>query len=139
MDETKREFLREEEAGLRDSVRATIDPARTLERYLLVVTGGVWTWLVAADSPAIPRISYWIPFVLALLALIREVALSLDLQRMTSYMRDVEAEFCGSDHPRGWENTVNPEGATRIPVAPLLFWAILLVVTALVPYRYLAS
>jgi hypothetical protein len=65
--------------------------------------------------------------------LIRVVALYLDIRVATKYLRDVEASFLTGGKPAGWETRRNPGGSYRLPLAPALFWPLILLVTLVVP------
>ena len=139
MTEMKEQFLLQEAAATRELIRTSIAEARTLERYCLVATAGVWTWLLTKAQSETVSLGYWIPLAVACLALIRVAALYFDVGRAAKYLRDVEIVFLKGEVPEGWETRVNPTDKTRLPIAAGLFWALLLLATLLAPFLIAAD
>lgn len=129
----KEQFLLEEAVATRELIRNSIAEARALERYCLAATAGVWSWLLTRVQSETVVLGYWIPFIFAVLALLRVIALYLDIQIAAKYQREVEAAFLSAETPEGWERRRNPRGKMRRPVAAALFWGLLILVTFLVP------
>jgi len=135
-----REFrtgLADEIAHLRGQLNANLAEARSLERYLLLLTGGVWAWLATHTQAPLPRLVWWVPAILTFLVIIREVALYLEIRRLSGYIARKEIVVVGENG--GWETHVAGSTWTlharyRVPIAAGLFWMLLLTTTCLAPF-----
>ena len=153
------EFHLKEYECLKKEIDSAVQETRTLERYALVATAGVWTWLLATSGGARDLI-WWIPSLLVFFAGLRSVALYRAVQRIGDYIRDqLEACICDAT-PCGWEHYINPPpvqngtgspqttAAEEKPPASvprptarrsilfstaMVFWVVLFLVTILVP------
>jgi hypothetical protein len=130
-----KDFLAEEIRSLRDQLKGALLEARSLERYAVVLTGVVWTWLLTNKGKNLPEISWWIPFFLTLVILTREAALYLEIRKLAGYIRAKEELFLGEKG--GWEAEVwrssRKIGTFRAPWPAVLFWFLMIGGTALGP------
>lgn len=128
-------FFAEEIRSLRDQLKGTLLEARSLERYALMLTGVVWTWLATSKSRNLPEIGWWIPFFLILVILTREASLYMEIRRLAAYIRAKEELLLGEEG--GWEAEVwrssRKIGTIRVPFPAVLFWALMIGGTALGP------
>jgi hypothetical protein len=136
MNPDQKEFLVEELKGLREKVNVAVRDARQLERYSLVLTGGVWAWLLT-HAAGLPRVSWWIPFFLSCLMMLREGVLYLEIRDLAKYIRGVEERFLGDEG--GWEKHVHASKTFtkkqfRVPGAAIAFWSVLIAGTLLGPF-----
>jgi hypothetical protein len=133
---SKNEFLVEELKGLRDKVNAAIGEARSLERYAVLLTGGVWAWMLTSEKD-LPKLSLWIPFICSCLMLLRESVIYLEIRDLAKYIRGQEEYFLGKNDG-GWETEVAKSTCKikefRIPWAALVFWSILILTTLIGPF-----
>jgi hypothetical protein len=133
-----KDFFAEEIRFLRDQLKGALLEARSLERYALVLTGVVWTWLLTNSDKDLPEISWWIPFFLAIVILTREASLYMEIRRLAGYLRAREELFLGEEG--GWETEVwrtsRKIGTFRAPWPAVLFWVFMIGGTALGPLLF---
>jgi hypothetical protein len=129
-------FLAEEIRSLREQLKGALLEARALERYALVLTGVVWTWLLTNGDRDLPVVSWWIPFFLTIVILTREAALYMEIRKAAGYVRSKEELFLGETG--GWESEVwrssGKIGNFRAPWPAVLFWLLMIGGTALGPF-----
>ncbi len=133
---SRNEFLLEELKGLREKVNAALGEARALERYAVLLTGGVWAWMLTSENN-LPKLSWWIPFICSCLLLLREVVIFLEIRDLAKYIRGQEEGFLG-ENDGGWETTVAKSAfkikEIRVPWAALVFWGVLISTTFIGPF-----
>jgi hypothetical protein len=133
---SRNEFLVEELKGLREKVNAAIVEARALERYAVLLTGGVWAWMLTSEK-TLPKPSWWIPFICSCLMLLREAVIYLEIRDLAKYIRGQEIDFLG-ENGGGWETKIAKSTCKikgfRIPWAALIFWIILISTTLIGPF-----
>jgi hypothetical protein len=126
------DFHKEEYQSLRKEIEASVREARDLEKYALLATAAVWTWLAAKGRHVTNPQFNWIPAVIVILAIVRSVALLLSIRKIAAYIQTVEAEFA-CHPPKGWETFVGNPRDHSIWMSSAVFWLCLLIATCLVP------
>src|SRR6266704_7018291 len=82
--------LREYEA-LHEEIEASTQELRTLERYAVIGSGAVWTWLATTKlEPRPPGIVWWIPVLFSLHGIFRTGALLSSIKRTSTYLQMME-------------------------------------------------
>lgn len=121
----KEQFLADELKELRQKINHAVQDARQLERYVLALTGGIWTWLLTHDASRMPWIGWWIPFFLSGLGALRARALYEETGLLAGYVREREKACLGD--AGGWETTVDGrKSQKRRAMAGIVFWALLM-------------
>lgn len=122
------EFHLAEYESLRKEMEAAILETRTLERYALVGTGGVWAWLATNSSHA-SKIAWAIPILFALFGGLRAWSMMRSVWRATRYVAKLE-EYFAAEGVGGWEHylkTADIRGYNFQLIA--VFWLALAVIT----------
>ena len=125
----------EEYKSLRGQIDYQVKDNRDLERYALIGTGIVYSWLASIDAPTLLVIPAWFfPPLLAIIGARRAHSISNRINQIAEYIRGIEAEVYGSTSPiRGWETMV--QSAKETKSAPGLgrsrrvFWWLLITFT----------
>jgi hypothetical protein len=133
---------------LKQEIASAVQESRTLERYALIATAAVWSWLVTMGDN-VPGVLWWIPTLLVAFAAFRSLALHVAVNRLGRYIRDeVESQTCDGQ-PCGWEHFISwPPAASAASLAnarrhtsrrsivlstSALFWVALGIVSVAVP------
>lgn len=101
-----REFAIKEYEALRKEISDSVAETRSVERYAVVATAAIWTWLLVEKSgkPWVETVK-WIPVVFSLLAAIRCAALLLGIANHAEYIREVEERW-GAARGFRWEHFI---------------------------------
>jgi len=105
--DAKQDFMKLEYQAVLQKISATrADLSRTETIYPLAMAA-VYGWLFsnAASLAWVWRIAIWIPFGIAVLALVRILARQQAMKVLEGYCRELEKAFYGDAGPGGWENT----------------------------------
>jgi hypothetical protein len=105
-----------------------------LERYALLSTGAIWTWLATTiDSDWNPALK-WLPLLLNAFFALRAIGLVLRTREITAYLAAAEKHF--SVPPQlALENAYKPRSLKMLTV--WAFWPLLLAATLVLPYFYI--
>jgi hypothetical protein len=115
------EFHKAEYDSLRREIEASVKEARELEKYVLISTAAIWTWLAKDGKDLGHPCLYWIPTILVVLAIFRSIALLLSIRKIAAYLRTFEEVFA-SKPPNGWETFVNHPRDHSIWRSSAVFW-----------------
>jgi len=115
-------------------MNAVVSRCIALERYALLSTGAIWTWLATAiDSDWNPALK-WLPLLLNAFFALRAIGLSLRTREITSYLAAAAKHF--SVPPElALENAYKPRRLERLTV--WAFWPLLLAATLVLPFFYI--
>jgi hypothetical protein len=104
-----------------------------LERYALISTGAIWSWLAGITSADWDPALKWLPFGINLFFFIRAIGLIFRTREIGRYLADAE-EYFVVPTKLALEGRYNPWGLKMITVWS--FWVALLLATAVLPYIY---
>ncbi len=127
--------LREYEA-LHEEIEASTQELRTLERYAVIGSGAVWTWLATTKlEPRPPGIVWWIPVLFSLHGIFRTEALLSSIKRTSTYLQKMEKVVYNQEILSGWETYIHkPENRKQyILTSTWIFWVGLLIATIIIP------
>lgn len=133
MKESQIQFHLEEYRSLKAEVEYRV---KATERIELVVVGGIaglYAWL-SKEGIAAPEI-WWLPVVLVIIGALRQIALLNRIMEVTSYVREIEKNFCQNEIG-GWEHFLknirqSPKGHL-VSVSGYLLWIFLLFITVVI-------
>ncbi len=130
------EFLRKEFELVRHEMDESVKESRSLERYALTLTGGIWAWL-AVNSQEHPVHPYavWLPLLLVFLFFLRAVALYLHTNDIADHLKDTEKLAFNVPFHLGWEQKFKEKGKFKRATF-WLFWILLLAATIVVPLYF---
>ena len=136
------DFHLQQYASVRKEIEEDIRESRLLERYGLIGTGLIWTWLLTHNFTStnginIPQTAWWIPCVLVAFCGMRSAALLKGILRASKYIRQMEEVFFYSEKIPGWETFVKKEKVAFITLSAILFWILLFVVTIIGPFVFI--
>jgi hypothetical protein len=125
--EKSEEFRLKEYECLRREIEMTSKDSRSLEKYIAVAVGGIWTWLygVKVNSPWM----WSVPCLLAILGAIRAFGMNQSFVVFHAYILKLEEAFSKTGGPEGWEHFIEKHDTGNAKGA-VLFWAILITSTA---------
>ena len=105
-----------------------------LERYALLSTGAIWTWLATTiDSDWNPALK-WLPLLLNAFFALRAIGLVLRTREITAYLAAAEKHF--SVPPQlALESAYKPRSLKMLTV--WAFWPLLLAATLVLPFFYI--
>jgi len=136
----QRDFLLTEYDHLRREVERLGAETRTLARYALVITGGIYGWFAARlldpDVGALDatfKVFTWTPAVVTLLFGVRCLALGYGIRRIAPYIQRIESEFRLPDG-LGWETHLRDTRKRIMFWSATLYWVILFAVTVVAPF-----
>jgi hypothetical protein len=119
--------------ALRKEIESCVQEIRTLERYALLGTGIVWSWLAANPQLNIPYLFWYIPLLFSLLGWFRTTALAVSVRRLSQYIREVEEPYFCNEPGMGWETYRFARVQPSIKLSVYTFWIILSLVGVIVP------
>ena len=130
------EFHLREYESLRKEIEFATQEMRSIETYVLIATGAVWTWLASANSePPFAKIAWWIPLLFAVLGALKTFALYRGIERMSSYIQKLEQYFCNTRVSSGWETHVHTREVREnfLNIYMYIFWIIMIAISIVVP------
>ena len=129
----RREFLLKHWDGFRTELDDTVTRYVELERYALISTGAIWSWLAGITGADWDPALKWLPFGLNLFFFIRAIGLVLRTREIGGYLEAAE-EYFSVPTKLALEGQYNPRSLKMITVWS--FWVALLLATAVIPYFY---
>jgi hypothetical protein len=126
----QKEFLIQEYSALRDEIELTLKELRSIERYAIIATGGVWAWLA---GHALQVWTWAIPLIFVVCGFLRHRVLINHLIDMGTYIRcTTEPFFLGPG--AGWENHYHKSNDWRLDtVSNNSVWIFLAAASLLAP------
>jgi len=101
----------------------------------LLATGGIWSWCAThADSPEV-RLLKWMPAIITFLFGIRAWGNSKAIQAAREYLENIET-YISLPENMGWGKYIKNNQEPRLALTAYLFWAILQILTVLIPIFY---
>ncbi len=133
-EEWNEEFLRKEFELVRHEMDESVKESRSLERYALTLTGGIWAWL--AVSKAEYHISFpaaaWLPALLVAFFFFRAAVISQHVKDIGDHLIEIEKAFQVPE-TLGWEQMYKKCYGKFKRASVYIFWFILLLVTIVIP------
>jgi hypothetical protein len=138
MDKTKPspgEFLLEEYKSLRTQIDEFMKDIMGLERWAVIVSGGLWSWLSTTEGKHLPGLIYWSPALLSLLFGLRSLGVYVMMRRTGKYILTVERQL---DLPAGlgWQIFLCKQRPPFATVSSVVYWCLLLAINVLIPLVY---
>lgn len=135
------DFHLKEFDSLRQEIVSSVEEGRRLERYALVITSGVWVWLLTHPDIQLPLISWWIPFLFTCIGGIHAYTQLKNIQLMAEYIQILETMFCRTGELKGWqtfllEKRQTDPGELRFRRSAAVYWVILFLATAFAPLLF---
>lgn len=126
VDEARKDFLLHEYDSLRKEIEQDKGEMRAVERYAVLGTAAIWTWLTSMTNlPTVYRLAWWLPFFLVVLAGLR-VYTTWELMKLKGrYIKSCEQRL----GVQGWEHFLDRQEGFIIKYSPRLLWSILVPVT----------
>lgn len=120
---------------IRKSYDDRVDQTRMLERYSLLATGGIWSW--CATHPEFPEVALlkWMPAIITFLFGIRAWGNAKAISATRNYLARIERHLALPED-LGWGRYLEKHQEPRLAMTAYLFWAILQLLTILVPVLY---
>lgn len=119
------EFYLKEYEALRKELDWQLDYLRSLEKFVALAVGGIWTWLVT-HSPA--KWTWFIPVVFVALGILRSISVYQHFGQLHEYLKRIETAFSASDDPGGWEHFLGWQSQS-LSKSSIGFWTVLLFAT----------
>src|ERR1035441_5893392 len=101
--EKSEEFHLKEYGCLRREIEIAQKDARSLEKYMAVAVGAIWTWLYSINGDSW---MWCIPCLLATLGAIRAFGVNRTFGVFHAYISNLERAFSKSGGPGGWEHFI---------------------------------
>lgn len=111
----------------------TLAEYHRLERYALLATGAIWTALAATTAEDWDPLIKWLPFALTVLFALRASFLVWRIRELGRYLAAAERHFAV---PPALALESQPKPGRLRALTAVLFWALLLVATLLLPFFY---
>lgn len=133
--EKRDEFILKEYEVVRSEMDETVKETRVLERYALIVFGGIWSWYIANPGHDAIR---WLPFPIIFFLALRAKSLIDHIKNLEEYLMKIEQKFAlpdNSDLPDkfGFEHYFKQKGGTLKRRTTYFFWAILVLASLIIP------
>jgi len=131
------EFLLKEFELLRNELDESVKEARAIERYALVTTGAIWSWVVAqTEETTIYQPLVWLPAILVLFFAFRALGLSVHVRDIGKHLAEIEQAF-HLPEDLGWEQLYEKKyHGTPKRISVYVFWAGLLIATIAIPFLF---
>lgn len=130
------DYVSNEIGYLRRTYLESAKETRTLERYTLLATGGIWSWYAAnySENGNLDRLTFilWLPAIITVLFGLRAWGISRLLVKIKKYFAYVEGQY-QLPSGLGWEQQ-GVSDRTRFEIMTVyLFWLLIQIATVLVP------
>ena len=131
MNKNAYDFISKEYEALRREMDEAVKETRVLERYALLATGAIWSWLIGTSGYELAK---WLPaFIVGFLGF-RALALTSHIDFLGKYFAKVEKAFplpSGLGFEQQFEGSSVAERKRR---TAYWFWGVLLFFTVVIPY-----
>ena len=127
------EFLPRPWSGFRDEINETVSRYVELERYALLSTGAIWTWLAGTTNADWNPLLKWLPLGLNMFFCLRAIGLMRRTHEISKYLKSAEEYYriTGDLALESRYQWVNFKTFTMV-----LFWVLLIGATAALPHFY---
>lgn len=136
MDETMiEEFTMKEIEYVRNAYEERINQTRTLERYSLLATGGIWSWCATnIESPEVALLK-WMPAIITFLFGMRAWGSAKAIYATKDYLLRLET-YLALPEEIGWGKYLTKNQEPRFAITAYIFWGVLQTLTILIPVLY---
>lgn len=125
---------------LKKEIESAVQETRALERYALVGTALVWAFLLRDVCQCPPRVLWWIPCVLSVVAALRVHARYLGMAPRTTYLSKIEKRGFQSGGLGGLEEHWRLARSSRwLGKTAFLFWLLVILARGLIPVWIIAG
>ncbi len=131
-----RAFLHKECDSLRNQIQDRTRELLSLERWTLIVSGFVWSWLASRTGGGLPGLIYWSPAIISVLFGLRAFGLHLSNLRAGKYIARIERAN-GLTGEYGWENSLNQRRPFLIRFSSYAYWILLTGINVAIPCVYI--
>jgi hypothetical protein len=133
MDDFAKDFLKEEQKQRRTELETQIARIEGDQRYGLVITGLIWSWLVTNREkvqPPVDRIAVAVPALIMMFFFLRWTAIEASIANIAEYTRKLEAN-AGLLSGLGWESFMTNKRATtrkkdKLTTSTTQYWTLLI-------------
>ncbi|MCP5007371.1 MAG: hypothetical protein GY941_26050 [Planctomycetes bacterium] len=134
-DNLKKQYLLSEAEYTRKTFEDSAKWIENLERYSLLVTGGIWTWVASNLNNPNFQTSYiiWLPLFVQSMFGFRAWCIYKDMVSMIDYLKIVETTL-ELPNNLGWATYWDKKRSRPRVVSSYLFWCILHCITAIVAF-----
>jgi hypothetical protein len=128
------EFHLQEFDALRHEMDESVKAIWDIERYILLITGGIWAWSIPQSGTAFKGVM-WLPLGLNLLFGLRALALYRHVNRISNYLLLVEKRLRADEHV-GWEHYFRKHTDPFTVGTAYVFWICILLASVILPLIY---
>lgn len=131
--EVSHQYLMSEAEYMRKIFEDSAKWIEVLERYSLLVTGAIWSWVAANISNTEFQIKYiiWLPVLVQFLFGVRAWSISKDMASMIDYLKKIETKIQLPDN-LGWATYWDTNRSRYRDVTGYLFWGVLQCISLIV-------
>jgi hypothetical protein len=134
----KIEYILKEVDALRSQIDHVTKEILFLERWSLISSGVIWSWLATTSNKTLPGLIYWAPTIITTLLCLRAWGLHLSNMQAARYIAKIEEHFeLPSDF--GWERLLSKARPPLVIGAAVLFWLILIMINIIIPLFYVST
>jgi hypothetical protein len=127
------EFLYKQYAHVRSELDEAVKETRTLERYAILITGGIWGWYFTRNPTTLIFLSLWLPFFINMLIFVRVWSLYKHILRTSQFILNTE-EFFQISNRLGWEQFLIAHPSNIQAGSAWLIWGSLISMTFFAPW-----
>ncbi len=131
MNSTQNDLLIAEYNALRAENLQRIDQLATQSRHILVITGGIWAWLLT-ELTVVTTLAYWIPLAIAVLFFANYYLTIKTIRRVSAYLKHVTA-YVELPAGLGWEQYLQTHPLGHMSKWGWIFWCIVIMVNGVLP------
>lgn len=127
------EFLLKEYDALRLQIDSITKELFSLERWALISSGTIWSWLATTSNNNVPHLIYWAPAIITILLCLRGWGLHSSNMLAGKYIANIESYFELPEN-MGWESLLKQARPLMVVNAAILYWVILIVMNIIIPF-----
>jgi hypothetical protein len=131
VEDPSNQFLLKEFACLRREMDDCVKAIWDIERYALLVTGGIWAWSIPQSGIGFAAVT-WLPLGLNLLFGMRVWALYRHVYRISNYLLLIEQRFLATES-EGWERYFRKNTDPFTFSTAFVLWSALLLTSVIAP------
>ena len=130
-----KEFLMKEYDALRKQIDDLTRELLSIEKWCLIVSGVIWSWLASTQNKSMPELIYWCPAIISCLFGLRVLGLHRSTLLAGKYITGLEKTLC---LPKGfgWESYLTSKRPLLIAIPAYLYWVLLIGVNVAIPLWY---
>ena len=134
-----KEFLIKEYEALRHQMDQFSKEIINMERWALIVSGAIWSWLATQGYASTPPLIFGSPATMTALLGLRSLGLHNTNILAGKYIFEIEKRFGVQIYGFGWEHKMHSKRPIVSFLAGYLFWGILITSNVAIPYLYIPS